>query len=467
MRRFDLDFSGPEASFRAQTFLRAKITLWLDTPAVYMQDAVGPTGAERLRKISKALLNEIAPDDEIGWVDPRKRHLELQETASSQIETAVNLVKQRAKDPESEQEKDQARRFNEQVDRFRRWFENGRECGCPVCAKGHDPFEEHPVSFRNDDTSAVPTCLCRFVRETELARFFVEQLYGDLLPPGFVHAEVSFVPPATGQSTVNGTTLYRSRSSMRRTYADQGPLRTVDVSISLPLELDVEKLHSILYVAVHELGVHSVQQLGLPRAPNKDDTDPILVEGMVEAAIYDALAEVISAEKKNARFLTLEAYQNASRQRHLQHESPSGKGMTDPNDVSLGGESYGRLVRLANAAVNAGLIETDTALPDRRPILQLSRVLNGERWARRLVLALNLLPFNRKQQAQLFAWLEAEIEQFNPLELWLAELAELKAKSKLPPTDPLVRFLHLLKQISRNPHNKRFQNKLLRAMGAD
>ncbi|MHA7776015.1 hypothetical protein [Roseibium sp. M-1] len=456
VRKFDLDYSGPDRDFRVRAYLRAKIACCLETPALFPGKDIGPAGYERLKMIYRSLLLEIDETENLF-----EAYDKLTTIANDQILSAVGIVREQAIVPNSSQTDEQTKHFEDLVQRFAYWFGNGRICSCEVCKNDHDPFDLPPASFRQDDTDPVSACLRRLVREVELARFFVEQLYGELLPSGGVRIDIAFAKPASDQLHVNGSTQYRDPKAMRRKIREPLPIRTASVVLSLPNKLNAETLHSILYVAAHELGIHSVQQLGLKSAPNADDTDPIFSEGMVEAAIHDALQEIIREEEGHMKFLKAKAYQEASLKRHFLHTSPTARGMTDPVKIYIGAECYGRLKTFINAAMAARLLKAEEYIKGVRPILQLSRARNGDRWARRLMLAFNLLPFNSRQQEQLYYWLEKQMSLFSPLEKWLAELSDCKSKGGLPPEDELVRFLHLLQQIWRNPHNPRFQTRLL------
>ncbi len=465
-QKFDLDYSGPpEGKARAQFLLRSKLVTWLDLPAGYNEELAGPSGAERLRKISHAIRGEVASDDDsMQQVDPRDICDELSDVASALIDTSIDLVRKKADDPESKQHPQQTEWFEDRLSRFDAWFRNGRDCTCEVCSGAKAALTTLPASFRSDRTLNVPLCIRRFAREAELARFFVERLYGDLLPVGCVRADVVFAIPASGQFAVNGNTLFSRPGSMRRPPLKSKPKRTVNVTLSLPADLNLEHLMSIVYVLAHELGVHGVQQMGLDRAPRRDSTDVAFNEGLVDAAVYDALQQIFQDEK--SRYLVRSAYADACRKRHDLHLRGKNAEKQNSSDISLGSELFGTLVRFGDAAGQNNIIEFDKFLSGKRAIWQLDRILNGRHWARRLVLALNLLPFDRKQVMKLFCWLSLQLDMIGSFDGAFAELKELKKSGGVfPSDDPLVQFLHVLQQVARNPHSPRIQNRLLRKIG--
>lgn len=462
-QKFDLDYSGPpEGEARAQFLLRSKLVTWLDLPASYNEELAGPSGSERLRKISRVIRGEVGrgDDDKKQQVDPRDICDELSAVASAQIDTSIALVRKKADDPASKQQPQQTVWFEDRISRFNTWFSNGRDCTCEVCSGAKAALNSLPASFRPDRTLNVPFCIRRFAREAELARFFIERLYGDLLPAGCVRADVVFAIPASGQFAVNGNTLFSRPGSMRRPPLKSKPKRTVNVTLSLPADLDLEHLMSIVYVLAHELGVHGVQQMGLDRTPRRDSTDIAFNEGLVDAAVYDALQQIFQDEK--TRYLVRSAYADACRKRHDLHLRGKNAEKQNSGDISLGSELFRTLVRFGAAAGQNGIIEFDEFLNGKRTIWQLDRILNGRHWARRLVLALNLLPFDRKQVKKLFDWLSAQLDIVGSFDGAFAELKELKKRDgAFPSDDPLMQFVHILQQVARNPHSLRIQKRLL------
>ncbi|MEL6782682.1 MAG: hypothetical protein AAFO51_09915, partial [Pseudomonadota bacterium] len=246
-RKLELDYSGPaESKARALFLLQSKLVTWLDVPALYNDKLVGPSGAERLRSIAKAIRGEVEIKEGADTldVDPRDICDELNSVASTQIDTSIDLVRRKTQDPDSPQEPSQTERFEDQVSRFGSWFSNGRDCTCEICTGAKEAMTVLPASFRADRTTSVPMCIRRFAREAELASFFVERLYGDLLPPESVRADVVFALPVSGQFAVNGTTLFSAPTSMRRPPLKKNPKRTVQVTLSLPADLDLGHLMS-------------------------------------------------------------------------------------------------------------------------------------------------------------------------------------------------------------------------------
>ena len=114
----------------------------------------------------------------------------------------------------------------------------------------------------------------------DLASAAVVEVYSQYLPQleGEVAVEVTIANNEIGRPVIDGTTDY-----------NPGPGRCAKVVIKLPSLLPNAVFFSMFYVALHEIGVHAVQELYAARAPIPPARYHAFAEGLVDQAITTAV----------------------------------------------------------------------------------------------------------------------------------------------------------------------------------
>ncbi|MEM8849799.1 MAG: hypothetical protein AAGE03_07165 [Pseudomonadota bacterium] len=374
----------------------------------------------------------------------------LEDQLPEMTRSARRLIECKAQDPHDPQTEDGVETFDTRIEAFNRSFPVNAKCDCPVCSAERSVMTNSGYSFVMDGLDAVPTCQRLLARDIEFARVIVEEIYQPFLKDLSVVVRVDFIPP-TG-NVVNGDTLRSGPARMRRPGLDQNT-RTVQVRFALPHDYTDETAAALLYVAVHELGIHALQQWGLSSAPMGELRCPTFSEGLVEAAVFSGLDQILMEE--SSELVPSDIYQAPVRERrrlHADTSSVDGGNVHNPQDIAKGHELFKLLRRFAEAAISnhstaPKLLEQVNMKT--RPIRRLCAVRNGESWARRLVIALNLANLNEDEREDTFWWL------FEKLNNDFRDADRRFATYDQAPPGEFGKFINILNSLSRNPFNER------------
>lgn len=460
-----LDYDGADRAFRSHSYLQINIARRLQYPAEHDKSRFGQEGATRLADVASELMSEIRPaEQDEADVDCRGRASRLQRRASSAIGFAKAEVARSAMDPASAQNQEQLDAFTDHLDRFVTWLERFALCegaSCRLSASCYDRGET-VHTFYADKYPYPPRCLRMLSRDVEMAKHFVEAIYGDLLTRRVVRAEVQLGWASRGTPVVSGQTKFREGARLRLP-ANGRVCRTARVDIWLPRSIDADNSFAITYVAAHEIGIHVVQQIGLERAPRRENSSTTFSEGMVEAALFEGMDEVLQQEAGRPRspVADLSAYRRSVKWRHGKHvgEAVGERNASSPKKIERGADVFVRLHRFGDAGVGAGVIRVESWETGKKPVRQIGKVRTGTAWARRVVLAMNVMPLDKSAREAVVTWLETRLAHFNPPE-------ELFGKHGKPDQDlDFSTFYNLLSNIARNPYSRRTQARLLKAAG--
>lgn len=447
--RLHLYFDGPRQPVRDELHLRLALARRLMYPAEAESRSFGRLATTRLRSIAENIETEIksAHDAE----QPVRTVVDtIRKAAQDAIDRATDQLCSAAKDPLAGPTEDQLARFEKQTHTLRGWLD--RCLPCTECEKSPSCRAARTThSFEADTNPYPPMCLREIAHEIRRAGDFVETLYRDLLPPGFqIVGDVRLNKARRGVDVINGETNDQNGAPLPKA-APRKPDRLVSLDMFLPGSFSALGAFAVYYVAAHELGVHAVQQIGLPLAPSREGSHTKFAEGLVEAAVYSGLATVL-----NITPALRPHFEGASR-RHRQHQAegpPGSQNRSDPFQIEQGSDLFDRLIDLGQAGIDLGSIETDVWDAAEAPGAQVWKVIDGKDWARGVVLALNVLPLDRD-------WREAVVEclddQLQPGENFRALL---QAEKEAIEESDFGYFFNTLDKIRLNPWNGRARAQL-------
>ncbi|MEO1313071.1 MAG: hypothetical protein AAFV27_04245 [Pseudomonadota bacterium] len=457
--RILLEFGGLAPELRAHLKTQVDLAHQLEVRPRMRCDHLGSDASEILPELASNIRNGIIKDE--SPVDTTAGGGE-QDKVETYIAAAAELVDKAAANEARAQTEAQARATKEYLDRFKGALPLFHTCTCPVCSNGADAYgEDQSYSFHADGRATVPLCLRRLARDVEMARVFVEALYGDYLEGKRIVARVHFDNPLRAAPTVNGTT---GRSSATTPWFGGTDIsRRVDIALMLPMRLDTERTLSVLYVAAHEIGIHAVQQLARGNPFPRNETNTTFGEGLVEAAIFDSLNAVLRAER--GHYVDVDAYVAPVENRHKVHaETPYSVGST-PGEIKHGQDLFNRLVALGTAAFTSkvGLRlcrgKDDEVDPTQlRALRRLPFKRSGRDWARRLVLALNLLDLNGKMRDETIWWLEDSLNKK------YRDFDQFFATFQSQPPRGFPQFFRVLNGLVRDPYDEAVRQKLIKAV---
>lgn len=458
--RMMLDYGGMTDAERVFFHAKASIVVHLQRRAKTHADELGPEGAVRLDRLADTLMNEIGVDKKGMPVDPRTQADDLEGFVDGQLDLAEAAVARRAEDSTNPQGFDGLQAFKERLQAFRRSFLFEMPCDCDACDPKAPRAGEKGYSFVADELTAVPKCLRLVARDIEIARTIVEEMYGHFLRPVQVIAQVDFTRPTF--DVVNGETMRCPKQKLRRIGTDP-VARGVNVRFSLPVEYTDETAASLLYVAVHELGIHAVQQWHLREAPAGEMQYKTFSEGLVEAAVSSALIHTLMFDK--SKLVRMDAYKDPvvnRRDMHINLTTAQGNSH-DPKDVKQGHDLFYRLTRFAEAAIanpdQAPRIIEQPSHSD-RDVRCLFAIRSGTDWARRFVIALNLADLTEDEREDTIWWLN------HKLVVEYHDFSRRFHQYKDTPLDDFKVFFNLLNAISLNAFNQRKIDQLKKTVAA-
>ncbi|TNE66392.1 MAG: hypothetical protein EP335_03755 [Alphaproteobacteria bacterium] len=352
MVRIDLNFDADERPLRRRLYAYHHVFKYLEQPAtgILLQ---GGTPADYARKLVDEAVAAVFDD---GFSHDRRDLSELIDEVCSKV--TARQEQNRKNDAGA------ADVLQPLLDGFMAVSEKYRHCkSCTLSRSCTGKHKSCWHTARKDDKPDPPACLDSVFRRIDIAATLAEEMYRRHFPK--LNEQVLARVTVRGNANsavrqVNGITSHD--------FVNQIP--EAKIGISVPTRtLDQSVFHSLVYVALHEMAVHAVQEVFGRAAPKPPKRFIAFADGLVDEAVYQELDASKWARDNSSALRAAQARRDTMR---------LGEDRALPGEIDAGRAGLDVLKRLED-----------------RHRRNLSCKQKGV-WARRVVFALNLQPFDEQ-----------------------------------------------------------------------
>ena len=289
----------------------------------------------------------------------------------------------------------------ELVERFR---EEAEAAGCGACPLSGS-CSHGGVDYRPLDHDGTARCLRAPAVLVGHARDMVAEIYARYLPGlrAKVAVEVCITNNDAGRTIVDGATLWEG-----------SPDRRASVTLKVPPVLPAPVFYSLFYVALHEIGVHAVQEMVGMREPVPPATHRAFAEGFVDEAVTQAARHLERGEFDRDLHRALRAIEDRRGERAREDY----KGEDWPLEIRRGVDAFETLLGLGREIGRARAADERGDPP----------CFEGIEWACRAAFALNVAPLDEVQRDRLVGLLRERVLLETPDRHGVMPKAEVKRR---------------------------------------